>query len=77
MKITLERQIKAVKREIHMRERVYPGWVKSGRLKQHEADDELAAMQAVLATLTSLGDMRQAFMPETYARTADLREGGE
>ena len=49
--VTIDRQIRAVKREIAMRQRVYPDRVAAGRMKQAEADDELSAMQAVLATL--------------------------
>jgi hypothetical protein len=49
--ITLEQQIASVKREIAMRERVYPRWVESGRLVQVRADHEIAAMKAVLETL--------------------------
>lgn len=44
-------QIACVKREIALRERVYPKWVAAGRMKQQAADHEIAAMRAVLATL--------------------------
>ncbi|WP_291990909.1 hypothetical protein [Luteitalea sp.] len=54
MKVTLDEQIKCVKREIAMRERVYPQWVRAGRMHQDEADTELRRMRAVLATLKSL-----------------------
>jgi hypothetical protein len=57
-------QIACVRREIGMRERVYPKWVAGGRMKQDAADRELAAMRAVLATLQSL---KQA----TFAITVD------
>jgi len=46
-------QIAEVKREIALRERVYPKWVEAGRLKQDKADRQLAIMRAVLATLES------------------------
>ena len=52
--ITLDDQIAAVRREIAMRERVYPRQVSAGRLRQTAADRELAAMRAVLETLLSL-----------------------
>ena len=51
--ITLAMQIACVEREIAMRERVYPRWVEAGKMKQKDADDELAAMHAVLTTLLS------------------------
>ena len=53
---TLEEQILCVKREIIMRERNYPGWVKTGRLKQHNAERQIETMIAVLATLERLRD---------------------
>lgn len=54
MGISLGQQITAVKREIALRERVYPQWVKSGRMKQHNAEIEIANMKAVLHTLMDL-----------------------
>ena len=48
---TLQDQIDCVKREIAMRERVYPGWVERRRLSQEQADRELTRMRAVLRTL--------------------------
>lgn len=52
--ISLADQIACVRREIGMRERVYPKWVAGGRMKQDAADREIAAMRAVLATLEAL-----------------------
>ena len=52
--ISLTDQIKCVIREIGMRERVYPGWVAKGKMKQESADIEVERMKAVLATLQSL-----------------------
>lgn len=49
--IPLTEQIKCVEREISMRERVYPAWVQANRMTQRKADDEIAAMRAVLETL--------------------------
>lgn len=49
--MTLDQQIACVKREIALRERVYPGWVSKGSMKQEKADHEIAAMKAVLQTL--------------------------
>jgi hypothetical protein len=47
-------QIACVRREIAMRERVYPKWVNAGRMKAEAAEREIAAMRAVLKTLLSL-----------------------
>lgn len=49
--VSLADQIASVEREIAMRERVYPRWVQSERMTQRQADRELLAMRAVLATL--------------------------
>ena len=37
-----------------MRERVYPAWVKNGKMKQAAADQEIARMEAVSVTLNWL-----------------------
>lgn len=64
MAINLSEQIACVKREIAMRERVYPGQVQRGKLRQGEADYELAAMRAVLATLEALRDGKLPPIPQ-------------
>ncbi len=46
--ITTGDKIRCLKREIAMRERNYPRWVESGKMKQHDADREVAVMKAVL-----------------------------
>ncbi len=50
--ITLQQQIDCVTREIKMREFVYPGRIRAGKMKPEKADYEIAAMRAVLATLS-------------------------
>jgi hypothetical protein len=59
--ITLADEIACIRRELAMRRRVYPNWVKTGRMKPAEADTELARMQAVLTRLETL----QAFEEST------------
>lgn len=54
--IPLQAQIAAVAREIRLRRGVYPRWVALGKMTQRNADNELAAMEAVLATLQGLPD---------------------
>lgn len=56
--IPLADQIRCVGREIGLRRNVYPKWVASGRMKQQDADREIAAMEAVLATLKGLQEGR-------------------
>lgn len=55
MAVTLDRQIACVRREIAMRHRVYPHWVESKKMTQVKADEEIAAMEAVLETLGRVG----------------------
>ncbi len=52
--ITLDDQIASVRREIALRERVYPRQVSNGRMSRQSAERELALMQSVLETLISL-----------------------
>lgn len=54
MTVPLERQIACIVREIAMRRRVYPRWVTAGTMLQAKADQEIADMTAVLATLKGL-----------------------
>lgn len=49
--ITIEEQIACIERELGMRVKLYPRWVKSWKLTQAAADEELARMRAVLLTL--------------------------
>lgn len=56
MSVGLDRQIECVEREIRMRERVYPRWVETGRMKQEKANEELEAMRAVRETLVATRD---------------------
>ena len=51
--MSIEQQIACVEREVKMRHRVYPRWVEAGRMTQKKADEEIAAMEAVLVTLRS------------------------
>ena len=51
---TIERQIECVQRELNMRRNVYPGRVAIKKMSQNKADEEIAAMEAVLGTLQSV-----------------------
>lgn len=51
---TLEDEIVCIQREIKMRERVYPRWVDTGKMKQEKADWEIKCMNAVLESLHRL-----------------------
>lgn len=56
--IPLNLQIQCVARELKLRQRCYPRWVKQGRLKEAEAQKEIERMQAVLHTLQELAGRR-------------------
>lgn len=49
MQFTTDDKIKALKREVAMRRAVYAGRVAQGRMKQADADREIAVMAAILA----------------------------
>lgn len=49
--INISMQISAVEREIAMRRGVYPKLVAQGKMKQSQAEIQIVAMEAVLATL--------------------------
>lgn len=49
--VTIAEQVACVDRELGMRARVYPRWVKAGKLTQAAADLEMARMTAVRWTL--------------------------
>ena len=51
---TLDDQIAEVRRELALRERVYPNFVAKKRLTQEKADRHMAAMRAVLQTLEGM-----------------------
>lgn len=52
--IPLADQLRCAKRELHMRLRVYPRWVESGRMSLDDAGREIATMRAIVDTLAQL-----------------------
>lgn len=52
--VPLKAQIACVIRELALRRTMYPRWIEQRRMKSEAAAKEMAAMQAVLATLTAL-----------------------
>ena len=52
--VSLKDQISCVGREIAMRKRVYPHWIRNGRMKEGAAREEIRRMEAVLATLQNI-----------------------
>lgn len=73
MTIPLADQIVEVEREIRNRARLYPEWIKRGRLTQPVADQKLAALRAVQSTLTWLERHEHWIKPEAERRAAAAR----
>lgn len=49
MSFTKQAKLRAVRREIRQRRRVYPRLIASGKMTQQEADAEIAVMEAIAA----------------------------
>ncbi len=49
--MTLSDQLDAARRELALRRKAYPGWVRSGKMRPEKADHEIAAMAAICTTL--------------------------
>jgi hypothetical protein len=47
-------QLACVERELALREKVYPRWVRDNRMPKSSADREIRAMRAVVETLRGL-----------------------
>lgn len=52
--VSLDDMIRCAGRELGIRRTVYPKFIASGRMKQDEADREIARMDAIYATLKAL-----------------------
>lgn len=52
--MTLDEQIKIVKREIDYRKRLYPVWVQNGKMTQIDANYQIDGMECVLNSLVVL-----------------------
>lgn len=57
--VPLHVQIDAAKRELGLRRKVYPILVAKGQLRQSSADEEIAAMTAIVETLEFVMRSRQ------------------
>lgn len=49
MTVTDAEKLACAERELRMRRKVYPGWVRLGRMLQEKADREIAVMAAIVA----------------------------
>lgn len=52
--ITIDEQIAEVRREIAMRQRVYPKRIEAGSMQKSKADFQILVMEAVLISLQDL-----------------------
>jgi hypothetical protein len=48
--------VECAKRELALRQRVYPKWVASGRLDARKADHEIECMKAIVSRLEKIRD---------------------
>jgi len=56
--ISVEEQIQCAELELEKRRKFYPKWVKEGRKNPVIADREIAAMEAIIATLKQVKEPR-------------------
>lgn len=50
-KVSIDDQIRSAQRELDMRQRVYPNWVRNGKMTAASAVKEIAAMLSIIDTL--------------------------
>lgn len=48
--------VECAKRELALRQRVYPKWIASGKLDPRKADHEIECMQAIASRLEKIRD---------------------
>jgi hypothetical protein len=66
--IPLAEQIAEAQRELALRRKCYPAWVKAGKLTHDEASHQLAAMAAIVRTLMRIdAEQRQLSLFATGA----------
>lgn len=65
----IHQQIDEVERELRLRASVYPGFVARGKLRQAEADEHVARMEAVRTTLLWCRDNRDLLVAAKEAAT--------
>ena len=57
--ITLAEQIAEAQRELALRRKLYPGWVKAGKLAAWEATYQFEVQEEIVRTLTRLAAEQQ------------------
>jgi hypothetical protein len=59
MNVSLQDQVRCAQRELAMRLRVYPKWVREGKITKEKQDLEIAGMSAIVTSLQKLHDLWQ------------------
>lgn len=54
---TVRELVECARREVRMRERVYPAWVQRGRMTHGRARAETEGMKAIVSVLEQLGEV--------------------
>lgn len=54
VRVTLANEVAEIERELKMRERVFPNWVKNGKMTQAQAEHRIACTVATLERLKLL-----------------------
>lgn len=49
--IPIDEQISEINRELNLRKRLYPQWIREAKIVNNLADDRIAILEAVLRTL--------------------------
>lgn len=62
--IPITDQISELKRELAMRERVYPEWVQRGKIKRSDANAQYLRMKAALQTLVRIEEQNSGKQTE-------------
>jgi hypothetical protein len=63
MSVPIDAQLACAKRELALRERVYPRWTEAGKMPREQAAREIAAMRAICETLQELVTAKRPELP--------------
>ncbi|MBA4132528.1 MAG: hypothetical protein C0519_14030 [Hyphomicrobium sp.] len=73
-KLPIDDLVRAAERELAMRERVYPNWVKGGRMPAEKAAHEIKAMRQIADVLAIFQKFEVPLRDCIRQRLADLKE---
>lgn len=57
--VTIQDAIKEIERELSVRRRVYPDWVRMGKIKQAVANDRITALEHAVLLLKKIASPEQ------------------